>query len=33
MNTAVEGIASQTCRKPNCKILLDTLHMNIEEHS
>ena len=34
MNTAAEGIAF--CKRvgsPNCKILLDTFHMNVEEDS
>ena len=34
MNTAAEGIAfAQQVGSPNCKILLDTFHMNIEEDS
>ena len=34
MNTAAEGIAfAQEVGSPNCKILLDTFHMNIEEES
>ncbi len=34
MNTAAEGIAfSKRVGSPNCKILLDTFHMNIEEDS
>jgi D-psicose/D-tagatose/L-ribulose 3-epimerase len=34
MNTAVEGIAfAERVGSPNCKILLDTFHMNIEEDS
>src|SRR6266436_8741089 len=34
MNTAAEGIAfAQRVGSPNCKILLDTFHMNIEEDS
>ena len=34
MNTAAEGIAfAQAVGSPNCKILLDTFHMNIEEES
>jgi D-psicose/D-tagatose/L-ribulose 3-epimerase len=34
MNTAAEGIAfAQHVGSPNCKILLDTFHMNIEEDS
>jgi D-psicose/D-tagatose/L-ribulose 3-epimerase len=34
MNTASEGIAfSKRVGSPNCKILLDTFHMNIEEDS
>jgi D-psicose/D-tagatose/L-ribulose 3-epimerase len=34
MNTAAEGIAfAERVGSPNCKILLDTFHMNIEEDS
>jgi len=34
MNTAAEGIAfAEKVGSPNCKILLDTFHMNIEEDS
>jgi D-psicose/D-tagatose/L-ribulose 3-epimerase len=34
MNTAAEGIAfAKRVESPNCKILLDTFHMNIEEDS
>ena len=34
MNTAAEGIAfAKRVDSPNCKILLDTFHMNIEEDS
>ena len=34
MNTAAEGIAfAKRVGSPNCKILLDTFHMNIEEDS
>jgi len=34
MNTAAEGIAfAERVGSPNCKILLDTFHMNIEEES
>jgi len=34
MNTAAEGIAfAERVASPNCKILLDTFHMNIEEDS
>jgi D-psicose/D-tagatose/L-ribulose 3-epimerase len=34
MNTAEEGIAfAERVGSPNCKILLDTFHMNIEEES
>jgi D-psicose/D-tagatose/L-ribulose 3-epimerase len=34
MNTAAEGISfAQRVDSPNCKILLDTFHMNIEEDS
>lgn len=34
MNTAAEGIAfAQEVGSPNCKVLLDTFHMNIEEES
>jgi D-psicose/D-tagatose/L-ribulose 3-epimerase len=34
MNTAAEGIAfAKQVGSPNCKILLDTFHMNIEEDS
>ena len=34
MNTAAEGIAfCKQVDSPNCKLLLDTLHMNIEEDS
>jgi D-psicose/D-tagatose/L-ribulose 3-epimerase len=34
MNTATEGIAfAERVGSPNCKILLDTFHMNIEEDS
>jgi D-psicose/D-tagatose/L-ribulose 3-epimerase len=34
MNTAAEGIAfARRVGSPNCKILLDTFHMNIEEDS
>lgn len=34
MNTAAEGIAfAERIGSPNCKILLDTFHMNIEEDS
>jgi D-psicose/D-tagatose/L-ribulose 3-epimerase len=34
MNTATEGIAfAERVDSPNCKILLDTFHMNIEEDS
>jgi D-psicose/D-tagatose/L-ribulose 3-epimerase len=34
MNTAAEGIAfAKRVGSPNCKILLDTFHMNIEEES
>jgi D-psicose/D-tagatose/L-ribulose 3-epimerase len=34
MNTAGEGVAfAQRVGSPNCKILLDTFHMNIEEDS
>ena len=34
MNTAAEGIAfAERVDSPNCKILLDTFHMNIEEDS
>jgi D-psicose/D-tagatose/L-ribulose 3-epimerase len=34
MNTAAEGIAfAKRAESPNCKILLDTFHMNIEEDS
>jgi D-psicose/D-tagatose/L-ribulose 3-epimerase len=34
MNTAAEGIAfAKRVGSPNCKILLDTFHMNIEENS
>ena len=34
MNTAAEGIAfAERVESPNCKILLDTFHMNIEEDS
>ena len=34
MNTAAEGIAfAERAGSPNCKILLDTFHMNIEEDS
>src|SRR5260221_14350674 len=34
MNIAAEGIAfAERVGSPNCKILLDTLHMNIEEDS
>jgi D-psicose/D-tagatose/L-ribulose 3-epimerase len=34
MNTATEGIAfAKRVESPNCKILLDTFHMNIEEDS
>jgi D-psicose/D-tagatose/L-ribulose 3-epimerase len=34
MNTAAEGIAfAKRVESPNCKILLDTFHMNIEEES
>jgi D-psicose/D-tagatose/L-ribulose 3-epimerase len=34
MNTAAEGIAfAERVGSPNCKVLLDTFHMNIEEDS
>jgi D-psicose/D-tagatose/L-ribulose 3-epimerase len=34
MNTAAEGIAfAERVGSPNCKLLLDTFHMNIEEDS
>jgi D-psicose/D-tagatose/L-ribulose 3-epimerase len=34
MNTAAEGIAfAEQVGSPNCKVLLDTFHMNIEEDS
>ena len=34
MNTAVEGVAfAKRVESPNCKLLLDTFHMNIEEDS
>src|SRR5262245_16326006 len=34
MNTAAEGVAfAERVGSPNCKILLDTFHMNIEEDS
>jgi D-psicose/D-tagatose/L-ribulose 3-epimerase len=34
MNTAAEGIAfAKRVESPNCKVLLDTFHMNIEEDS
>src|SRR5258708_19305101 len=34
MNTAEEGVAfAERVGSPNCKILLDTFHMNIEEAS
>jgi D-psicose/D-tagatose/L-ribulose 3-epimerase len=34
MNTAAEGVAfAKRVESPNCKILLDTFHMNIEEDS
>jgi D-psicose/D-tagatose/L-ribulose 3-epimerase len=34
MNTAAEGVAfAERVESPNCKVLLDTFHMNIEEDS